>query len=65
MGDISNFILKFTLHSATIKIYREPVGSAAIRAFTLQKQESIQSIDNIRFLDVFCVLTVHYSNRQI
>ena len=34
-------------------------------AFTLQRLESIQSIDNIRFLDVFCVLTVHYSNKQI
>ena len=33
--------------------------------FTIQKQESIQGIDNIRFLDVFCVLTVHYSNKQI
>ena len=32
---------------------------------TIQKQESIQSIVNIRFLDIFCVLTVHYSNRQI
>lgn len=39
-------------------------GYSEKRKFTIQRLENTQSIDNIRFLDVFCVLTVHYSNRQ-
>ena len=64
---ITNFILhpEFTIHFATINTNSYTCASNKHKLFTIQKQESIQSIDNIRFLDVFCVLTVHYSNRQI
>ena len=56
---------KFTIHFATINT---GIGMKFLKIyllFTIQKQESIQSVVNIRFLDIFCVLTVHYSNRQI
>lgn len=55
----------FMLHFATINALRHSHATNMLRKFTIQKQESIQGIDNIRFLDVFCVLTVHYSNKQI
>ena len=35
MGDISNFILKFTLHSATIKMLREFIADNKDNTFTL------------------------------
>ena len=57
--------MKFTLHSATIKTLSMGDISNFILKFTLQKQEITQRVGNIRFLDIFCVLTVHYSNRQI
>ena len=57
--------LLFTIHFATINTSLIISSTVWVSLFTIQKQESIQSIDNIRFLDVFCVLTVHYSNKQI
>ena len=55
--------LQYTL-LLLIQRYHTSLDSTRL-AFTIQRLESNQSIENIRFLDVFCVLTVHYSNKQI
>ena len=60
-----NYFIIFTIHFATINTENQEQLREKNLPFTIQRLENTQKVGNIRFLDVFCVLTVHYSNRQI